>query len=204
MVFKRDADNCKRRKGIVPATNIYPPNERLSRNERPSVEQDCHSTRLTNDFEGNVAGSAPGSQAVTLKVVNSSQYEEMIPDFVFWNSDHFSAEQRNDLSAKGAISLPEPRVLNLLLQSYIDFVHPQLPFLDLSRFLSVVGSNGQSSHLSLLLVQAVLFAGALYIDFEDRLFTQYGNSRDLQIKLRARSKVCEIDMKLPKLGNGCD
>lgn len=186
--------DSNRRKGIVPATNIYPPNERLPvqlkeslLNEASPLEQDCPSTSITDDFEAVLAGLTQESRAMTHEVVNSAQGEVTLPDFVLWNPDQFSAEQWEALSAKGAMSLPESRVLDVLLESYIDFVHPQLAFLDPSKFLFAIRSNGQSSQLSLLLLYAVLFAGALYTDIS----THCGNLRELKRTLRTRAKVRE-------------
>ncbi|OAG37141.1 hypothetical protein AYO21_08676 [Fonsecaea monophora] len=185
------------RKGIVPATNIYPPNERSTK-QRPEftptdatpVEQASHSGSMADDFTSSFTGSRHRSSSILEERGDGNHVDLSIPEFVFWHAEKFSTAQREHFSRAGALSLPDMTVLSLLLETYIDWVHPQLPFLDLSRFLSAISSNGQTSQLSALLLHAVLFAGVLYVDVEDPVLTELGgNPRDLKNTLRARAKV---------------
>ncbi|KAI6716461.1 hypothetical protein JHW43_001062 [Diplocarpon mali] len=69
------------------------------------------------------------------------------------------------LYAKGALSVPAAMVRNALLQAYCEWVHPYMPTLELHRVLSVINDEtGRSGQLSLLLFQAMMFAGAGFVD----------------------------------------
>ncbi|TVY37862.1 Cutinase transcription factor 1 beta [Lachnellula occidentalis] len=71
------------------------------------------------------------------------------------------------LFAKGALSLPETSVRNALLQSYIEYVHPYMPLIDAHEVLHIIDEGtGQSGELSLLLFQAIMFAGTAFVDME--------------------------------------
>lgn len=91
-------------------------------------------------------------------------------DWLFWLPDYASPlspsitpEDCNFLYKKGAFDIPDARVRDELLRSYIQFVHPTLPILNLGDFLMVIdktytGSGG----ISFLLFQAVMFAATAF------------------------------------------
>ena len=92
------------------------------------------------------------------------------------------------LQRRGAFGIPERAFMLELLTSYCDWVHPQLPFLNLRPFLNaIVGGNGQK--VSLLLFQAVMFAGTAHLD--DEVLRLHGcTSRDeTQDRMFNRVKV---------------
>jgi hypothetical protein len=68
------------------------------------------------------------------------------------------------LQRKGALTVPDTRLRNELLRSYVQYVHPYMPLLDLQDFLHPIERNDGSSPVSLLLFQAVMFAASAYID----------------------------------------
>ncbi|RDW89184.1 hypothetical protein BP6252_01216 [Coleophoma cylindrospora] len=69
------------------------------------------------------------------------------------------------LFAKGALSLPDEPTRNALLQSYLEYVHPYMPLIELHEFLQIVNDGtGQLGRISLLLFQAVMFAGTAFVD----------------------------------------
>ncbi|KAH8821402.1 fungal-specific transcription factor domain-containing protein [Xylogone sp. PMI_703] len=71
------------------------------------------------------------------------------------------------LFAKGSLSLPETEIRNALLRSYIEYVHPYMPLLELHEFLHIINEGtGESGKISLLLFQAVMFAGTAFVDME--------------------------------------
>ncbi|EEP76800.1 cutinase transcription factor 1 beta [Uncinocarpus reesii 1704] len=70
------------------------------------------------------------------------------------------------LEAKGALTIPEHGLRNELLRSYIQWVHPYMPLLELDDFLRAIFENDSSQRISLLLFQAVMFAGTAFIDIK--------------------------------------
>lgn len=71
------------------------------------------------------------------------------------------------LSLKGALTLPGIPLQNALIQSYIEYVYPYMPLIDLHGFLNIVdrrdGVNGQTS---LLLYQSIMFAATAFVDMK--------------------------------------
>ncbi|KAH9870689.1 hypothetical protein IAQ61_006167 [Plenodomus lingam] len=71
------------------------------------------------------------------------------------------------LEKKGALTVPKGTLRSEMLRAYIDFVHPYMPLLDLYDFLTVIDrADGSNGKVSLILFQAVMFAGSAFIDMQ--------------------------------------
>lgn len=71
------------------------------------------------------------------------------------------------LEKKGALTVPSIGLRNELLRAYIEFVHPYMPLLDLYDFIMIVESgSGVLGRISLILFQAVMFAGSAFVDMQ--------------------------------------
>lgn len=80
------------------------------------------------------------------------------------------------LSLKGALEIPAGSVRAALLDSFVRYVHPHLPVVDIGEFLDILKENEDSENSeealepptkekgSLLLVQAVMFAATAFVD----------------------------------------
>ncbi|KAM5469102.1 hypothetical protein MauCBS54593_004454 [Microsporum audouinii] len=86
-----------------------------------------------------------------------------LPDYIRALPGKFMAEDIDYLDRKGALTIPSDSLRNELLKSYIQYVHAYMPLLDLDDFLRVIVRNDASGSLSLLLFQAVMFAGTAFI-----------------------------------------
>ncbi len=76
-----------------------------------------------------------------------------------------TADDIQYLWKKGALSIPDTIFRNALLQAYIEFVHPYMPLIELHDFLRIVDRNdGENGKISLVLFQAVMFAGTAFVD----------------------------------------
>lgn len=96
------------------------------------------------------------------------------------------------LQRRGAFEIPERAFMLELLTSYCNWVHPQLPFLNLRPFVdAVVGENGQKA--SLLLFQAVMFAGAAHLDDEAVRLHCCTSRHETQDRMFNRVKVSKPD-----------
>ncbi|KAH8698762.1 fungal-specific transcription factor domain-containing protein [Talaromyces proteolyticus] len=102
----------------------------------------------------------------------------ILPSFLTPLPKNIADEEHEYLSQKGALTVPASRLRNRLLQSYIEHIHGFMPVIDLNEFTSMI--EGSSGTLSLLLFQAVMFAGVAFVDmaflreigFEDRKVAQ--------------------------------
>lgn len=100
------------------------------------------------------------------------------------------------LFAKGALSLPETLVRNALLRSYVEYVHPYMPLVEIHELLQIINDGtGQSGRLSLLLFQAIMFAGTAFVDMEYLRSAGYSNRKAARKaffqKARVRTSMVE-------------
>lgn len=71
------------------------------------------------------------------------------------------------LEKKGALTVPAVPLRNELLAAYIEFVHPYMPLIDLNDFIMIIESgSGVLGRISLIVYQAVMFAGSAFVDLK--------------------------------------
>ena len=76
----------------------------------------------------------------------------------------FDPEDYQTLVARGALKVPHAALRDELLLSFVLYVHPYWPVLDLQDLLDAVYLETDFSQCSLLLYQAVMFAGSAFVD----------------------------------------
>lgn len=82
------------------------------------------------------------------------------------------------LFAKGALSLPEAPVRNALLRAFFEFVHPYMPLIEIHELLQIIeDGTGESGRVSLLLFQAIMFAGTAFVDMDYLKSAGYTNRK---------------------------
>lgn len=90
---------------------------------------------------------------------------ESLPAYVNPLPGGWTRRELRYVTEEQIFAIPEPELRNALLQSYIEWVHPLCPLLDLHEFLfAVARPDGSGGTISLLVLWAVLFAGAAYVD----------------------------------------
>ena len=90
---------------------------------------------------------------------------ESLPQYLRALPPRLLSEDIEYLQKKGALTIPDVDLRNELLRSYILYVHPFMPLLDLDDFFRAVQrSQGNEDPISLLLFQAVMFAAVAYVD----------------------------------------
>jgi hypothetical protein len=88
-----------------------------------------------------------------------------LPSFIKPLPSRIGPDEVGYLQMKGALTLPTSALRNELLRAYVEFVHPYMPLLDLNNFLVTVDSeDGSTGKISLVLFQAVMFAGSAFVD----------------------------------------
>ena len=91
--------------------------------------------------------------------------KHVLPSYLKPLSSHMTSVDIDYLFAKGALSLPDVPTRNALLGAYCEWVHPYMPLLELHNVLRVIDKgSGQSGQMSLLLFQAMMFAGVAFVD----------------------------------------
>ena len=87
-----------------------------------------------------------------------------LPRYIRALPPRITAEDVEFLERKGALTIPDAGLRNELLRSYVQYVHPYMPLLDLREFLHPIEKNDGSAQVSLFLFQAVMFTATAYID----------------------------------------
>lgn len=101
------------------------------------------------------------------------------------------------LFAKGALSLPEDSVRNALLQSYLEYVHPYMPLIEVHELLQIINDGtGETGRISLLLFQAIMFAGTAFVDMEHLRAAGYSNRKAARKAFFQKARVCTPDSSL--------
>ncbi|KAK4948085.1 hypothetical protein LTR10_013139 [Elasticomyces elasticus] len=106
----------------------------------------------------------------------------------FLSRPYMPEEDMVYLHRKGAFKLPVRNLMLALLTSYCNWVHPQLPVLNLQQFLDTVVCN-DGKNVSPLLFQAVMYAGVAHL--EERVLRLHGcpSRYEFQETLLTRAKL---------------
>ncbi|KAJ5286876.1 hypothetical protein N7478_002562 [Penicillium angulare] len=97
---------------------------------------------------------------------NQRNTNDFLPDYIRGLPARFQKEDIDYLGAKGALTIPDVTLRNELLKAYIHYVHSYMPLLDLEEFLQTIVQNDGIHRISLLLFQAVMFAGMAFVDMK--------------------------------------
>lgn len=128
-------------------------------------------------FNNNVQASSPFPVLQNGPLSPDSQYFSptalkfravaTLPYFIKPLPPRIGPEEVAYLELKGVLTLPSIALRNELLGAYIEFVHPYMPLLDLYEFLLIIESgNGALGRVSLILYQAVMFAGSAFVEMQ--------------------------------------
>ncbi|KIW65961.1 hypothetical protein PV04_08174 [Phialophora macrospora] len=128
----------------------------FSENDEHDYSTTDHTPSQTHD--GNRLGSQPAISN-TGQPHQSPDGMASLPAFISPLSTRLPSEDMDFLALKGAFTVPEAEVRAAILRGYIFSVHPFMPLLDLKPFVEAVLSERGDNPISLLLFQAVMFAG---------------------------------------------
>ncbi|KAK4551372.1 hypothetical protein LTR86_011213 [Recurvomyces mirabilis] len=101
----------------------------------------------------------PQTPTHTLPHERTSSAGIELPAFIMPFCNRISSHDLSFLERKGATRIPEPELRDEILRSYLFSVHPFMPMLDTRSFLPAIMDSESHGQVSLLLFQAVMFAG---------------------------------------------
>jgi len=114
-----------------------------------------------------------------------------LPAYIIPLSARIGQDEVEFLEKRKALSIPDTALRNEILRCYIEFVHPLMPILDLHDFLNIVEKeDGSSGRVSLLLFQAVMFAGSTYVDMSYLRDAGHLVRKEARKSLYQRARVC--------------
>lgn len=88
--------------------------------------------------------------------------------------------------------MPSAGLRNELLRAYIEFVHPYMPLLELYDFIMIVESgSGVLGRISLILFQAVMFAGSAFVDMQHLHNAGYLSRKEARKDFFQKTRVCD-------------
>ncbi|KEF60850.1 uncharacterized protein A1O9_02412 [Exophiala aquamarina CBS 119918] len=99
--------------------------------------------------------------------VGASQIGDLVlPSFIAPINSERCIQHWEFLHAQGAFNILDEKLRNVILTSYVHYVHPQLPVVDIHEILQALATNGRDYKISLLLLQAMLLSGCSFVEME--------------------------------------
>lgn len=109
--------------------------------------------------------SGPSSLNPTLRGPGREILASCVPSFLKPPASCLGEQDLDYLSIKGALSIPEPELRDALIESYVYYIHPCYPLVDLEALEQAM--QGKSTEcFSMSVFQAVMFAGAAWVDIK--------------------------------------
>jgi len=152
----------------------------------------CHSfTHNSPDSEVMVEVSRHGPSHVdqAANCLSLPGANDKLPPFIKPLPSHLTAEDVEYLRYKGVFEIPEAQPRSEILGSYVQFVHPLLPLLDLEEFLGPMVGNSQSGGLSLLLFYAIMCSGAAHVHVDSLQALGYDARKSARRAFFERARV---------------
>ncbi|KIX06769.1 uncharacterized protein Z518_04745 [Rhinocladiella mackenziei CBS 650.93] len=111
---------------------------------------------------GSTSHPSPSVQSMETNLYN-------MPDYVKPLSPHLTPDDMNYLYTKGALEIPPISFRDALIRCHIQYVHPFLPLLDLPSLVyrTIVPGRIETPQISILLLQAVMFAAMAFVDIDE-------------------------------------
>ena len=131
-------------------------------------------------------------------------YNDLLPPYLATPSACMQQVDVDFLIQKGALDIPEPQIAQEIFKAYIRHIHPHIPVLGLGQFSNALFNNGSVgpyysddlNKISLLLFQAVMFAGAFFIDLKFLYAAGYLSRRHALDNLFQRARVRKVTNSL--------
>ena len=116
-----------------------------------------------------------------------------IPYFIKPLPSRIGPDEVQYLERKGALTVPSTPLRNELIRNYIEFVHPYMPLIDLCEFVMIINSeNGTSGRISLILYQAVMFAGCAFVDMQHLFNAGYSSRKQARKDFFQKTRVSSL------------
>ena len=93
------------------------------------------------------------------------------------------------LEKKGALTIPPTPLRDALLKEYAEFVNPYMPLLNFHEVVGIIDRNDGSQTISLLLFQAMMFAGVATVDMRYLKSAGYATRRDARREFFQKTRV---------------
>ncbi|KAF5855808.1 hypothetical protein ETB97_008412 [Aspergillus alliaceus] len=136
------------------------------------------------------AASAPKGSVPSISLHEHDKSAHTLPQYTYPTPSQWSSSQRKYLQEAGALTCPPLSLRNALISSYVSWVHPFCPVVDLYNVLpSVVHLDGSHGKISLLLLHSIMFAGASFVPLSELHSAGYDSRLSAKADFYARAKL---------------
>jgi hypothetical protein len=129
------------------------------------------------------------SSLLGLQTHTPSAPHQVLPAYIKSFPSTFDRDDLSYLAQKGVLTIPPPTLRAALLQCFIENIHPYMPLLDVHELIYIVDRNNVDSVISLLLFQAIMFAGVASVDMRYLQTAGYTNRRDARCDFFQKTRV---------------
>lgn len=115
-----------------------------------------------------------------------------LPRYIKRFPSQVEADDIDYLHSKGALNIPHFALRNELLRCFVNYFYVFMPLFDLEDFLQTISENNGRRQISLLLFQAVMFAGAAFVDMKHLRMAGYQSRKAARKAFFKRARVNRI------------
>lgn len=162
----------------------------------PSPAKDSSTSPLTkasfvNDAPSKLQDdSSPSSSQSQSQLPDNDSHNINLPHFLYPIPRGISAVDAAYLGSKGAFMLPPEPLQNGLLQSYVEYVHPYMPAVDLEPLLKIIqNQDGSKGQVSLLFYHSVMLAASAFVDINLLVEAGYESRKTARKTFFERARV---------------
>ena len=146
-----------------------------------------------NSSGGQTAASSGSSLDISTEVLSRNaildQANAQLPAYVRPLPPALDANDVIYLDRKGALTTFGRKPLTDMLRCFAEFVYPFMPIVDLRSFLEPLTSKNPGGRISLMLLHAVMYTAAAFVDEEILKDEGYGTRRAARRALFEKAKV---------------
>jgi hypothetical protein len=158
--------------GSDPRSNIYTPNMLMNLQ------------RL-----GQKPGSFPEASPLMTRLLSPVTPSYSLPAYIKPIPSRLGQDEIMFLERKGALTIPPVPLRDALLKEYAEFVNPYMPLLNFHEVAGIIDCNDGSQTLSLLVFQAIMFAGVATVDMRYLKSAGYVTRRDARREFFQKTRV---------------
>ncbi|KAK1080042.1 hypothetical protein LTR33_005880 [Friedmanniomyces endolithicus] len=104
------------------------------------------------------------------------------------------------LEKKGALTIPAAPLRDELLRCYAEFVHPYMPLLNMHELVRTIDRSDGTDPISLLLFQAIMFAGIATVDMRYLKAAGYNSRRDARREYFQKTRLLyDFDIEVDRI-----
>jgi hypothetical protein len=163
----------------------------------PAVATDSRSVRTSTIVPSFIPNSFQSPPAITPNTSVGAQSQVganhgpafELPAYIRPSRPDFRHDDLDFLCRRGALSIPVGELRDQLLRSFVLYVYPFMPIVDLVDFMGAVDGNEAAPKISLIVFQAILFSATAFVDLSLLQEAGYENRRAARADYYQKVKV---------------